>query len=73
VRPTATDACATLRGLPSSIIFSLPVPVWPGLRDEFYALHGWDAERGWPTLERLRELDMEDVYEPMVDGAVMAG
>jgi len=41
--------------------------------DEFYALHGWDAERGWPTRERLRELDMGDVYEPMVAGAAMAG
>jgi aldehyde:ferredoxin oxidoreductase len=37
--------------------------------DEFYTLHGWDIERGWPTEERLRELDLEDVYEPMVDGA----
>ena len=36
--------------------------------DEFYTLHGWDTETGWPTRERLRELDMEDVYEPMVDG-----
>ena len=38
--------------------------------DEFYALHGWDAETGWPTRERLRELDLEDVYEPMVAGAL---
>jgi len=38
--------------------------------DEFYALHGWDAESGWPTRERLRELDLEDVYEPMVAGAL---
>jgi len=37
--------------------------------DEFYTLHGWDIERGWPTRERLRELGLEDVYEPMVDGA----
>ena len=40
--------------------------------DEFYALHGWDAENGWPTRERLRELDMEDVYVPMVEGAAKA-
>ena len=32
--------------------------------DEFYALHGWDVESGWPTRERLRELDLEDVYAP---------
>jgi aldehyde:ferredoxin oxidoreductase len=40
--------------------------------DEFYALHGWDAASGWPTRERLRELDLEDVHEPMVDGAARA-
>ena len=40
--------------------------------DEFYALHGWDAERGWPTRERLGELGMADVYEPMVEGAEKA-
>jgi aldehyde:ferredoxin oxidoreductase len=37
--------------------------------DEFYRLHGWDMERGWPTRERLHELGLEDVYEPMVEGA----
>jgi aldehyde:ferredoxin oxidoreductase len=37
--------------------------------DEFYALHGWDIERGWPTQERLRELGLGDVHEPMIDGA----
>jgi hypothetical protein len=37
--------------------------------DEFYTLHGWDIGRGWPTQERLRQLGLEDVYEPMVDGA----
>jgi aldehyde:ferredoxin oxidoreductase len=40
--------------------------------DEFYALHGWDAENGWPTRERLRELALEDVYESMINGAVKA-
>jgi hypothetical protein len=37
--------------------------------DEYYALHGWDTERGWPTREGLRELDLEHVYAPMIDGA----
>ncbi len=37
--------------------------------DEFYTLHGWDVERGWPTKERLRQLGLEDVYEPMLEGA----
>jgi aldehyde:ferredoxin oxidoreductase len=38
--------------------------------DEFYSLHGWDGERGWPTQEHLRELDLAHVYEPMIGGAV---
>jgi aldehyde:ferredoxin oxidoreductase len=42
------------------------------VQDAFYALHGWDAERGWPTEERLRELGMEDVYQDMIDGAARA-
>jgi aldehyde:ferredoxin oxidoreductase len=41
--------------------------------DEFYALHGWDVESGWPTRECLRELDLEALYEPMIDGASRAG
>jgi aldehyde:ferredoxin oxidoreductase len=40
--------------------------------DQFYALHGWDVKSGWPTRERLRELGIEQVYEPMVEGAVKA-
>ena len=40
--------------------------------DEFYALHGWDPQSGWPTRERLAELGMGDVYEPMVEGAAKA-
>jgi aldehyde:ferredoxin oxidoreductase len=37
--------------------------------DEFYGLHSWDTARGWPTREHLRELDMEHVYQPMIEGA----
>jgi aldehyde:ferredoxin oxidoreductase len=40
--------------------------------DEFYRLHGWDPATAWPTSERLRELDLGDVYEPMVEGAERA-
>ncbi|HUT19919.1 MAG TPA: aldehyde ferredoxin oxidoreductase N-terminal domain-containing protein [Anaerolineae bacterium] len=40
--------------------------------DAFYALHGWDGERGWPTRARLDELGMSDVYEPMHQGAARA-
>jgi aldehyde:ferredoxin oxidoreductase len=38
--------------------------------DEFYGLKGWDTETGWPTPERLRELDLVDVHEPMIEGAL---
>jgi aldehyde:ferredoxin oxidoreductase len=41
--------------------------------DEFYTLHGWDVERGWPTQERLRQLGLEDVYQPMIEGAERIG
>jgi aldehyde:ferredoxin oxidoreductase len=40
--------------------------------DAFYALHGWDRERGWPTHARLEELGMPDVYAPMLQGAAQA-
>jgi aldehyde:ferredoxin oxidoreductase len=40
--------------------------------DDFYRLHGWDAEKGWPTREGLGQLGLEDLYEPMVEGASRA-
>jgi hypothetical protein len=40
--------------------------------DEFYALHGWDPQTGWPTREHLAGLGVGDVYEPMVEGAEKA-
>jgi hypothetical protein len=40
--------------------------------DEFYLLHGWDVENGWPTRECLQELDLENTYEPMIAGAEKA-
>jgi aldehyde:ferredoxin oxidoreductase len=39
---------------------------------EFYTLHGWDVARGWPTRERLGELGLSDVYDPMIAGATKA-
>jgi hypothetical protein len=38
----------------------------------FRSMNGWDVERGWPTRARLYELDLEDVYGPMVEGAAKA-
>jgi hypothetical protein len=37
--------------------------------DDFYALHGWDPRTGWPTRQRLTDLDLPDLYEPMLEGA----
>ena len=37
--------------------------------DDYYLYQGWDVETGWPTEERLAELGLDDVYEPMVAGA----
>ena len=40
--------------------------------DEYYQHQGWDVETGWPTRERLAELGLEGVHEPMVEGAQRA-
>ena len=40
--------------------------------ERYERLHGWDTERGWPTPERLRALDLADVHAPMVEGAAEA-
>jgi aldehyde:ferredoxin oxidoreductase len=31
--------------------------------DEYYRLRGWDVETGWPTVEKLRELGLEEAIE----------
>ena len=31
------------------------------LVDEYYALRGWDRNTGWPTREKLVELDLADI------------
>ena len=40
--------------------------------EEFYTLHGWDSQQGWPTQESLRDLGLAEVYQPMVEGAEKA-
>ncbi len=42
------------------------------LLDEYYRLAGWDAATGWPTRERLEELQLGDVYDEMIAGAQAA-
>ena len=40
--------------------------------DDYYRRQGWDPGSGWPTRVRLEDLDLGDVYEPMVSGASAA-
>ena len=40
--------------------------------DDYYRHLGWDPQTGWPTRERLAELGIGEVYEPMVAGAETA-
>lgn len=30
------------------------------MKDEYFALHGWDLERGWPTKETLKKLGLDE-------------
>ncbi len=34
--------------------------------DDYYDERGWDRERGAPTLEKLRELGLEDVADRII-------
>jgi aldehyde:ferredoxin oxidoreductase len=40
--------------------------------DDYYRYQGWDVRTGWPTEQRLRELGLADVHQPMVEGATEA-
>jgi aldehyde:ferredoxin oxidoreductase len=33
--------------------------------DEYYSLHGWDCETGWPSKEKLEELDLHDCLKKL--------
>ncbi len=35
------------------------------LKERYYALCGWDAEKGWPTRAKLEELDLQDVADEL--------
>lgn len=38
---------------------------WGKLLDRYYALHGWDAQTGWPTRETLDELGLSEVADKL--------
>jgi len=52
--------------------FALERDRFVSVMDEYYRLLGWDAERGWPTEERLAALGLSDVYSSMHKGATQA-
>jgi aldehyde:ferredoxin oxidoreductase len=30
-------------------------------KTRYYTLRGWDIEKGWPSLEKLKEIDLGDI------------
>ena len=42
------------------------------VHDAYYGYLGWDPETGWPTREKLVELGIEEVHDPMLAGAEKA-
>jgi len=40
-------------------------PLQDPMLDEYYELRGWDRETGWPTREKLWELDLKDVADAL--------
>ena len=40
--------------------------------DDYYRCQRWDVVTGQPTRERLVELGVAEMYEPMVEGAARA-
>jgi aldehyde:ferredoxin oxidoreductase len=38
---------------------------WENMKDAFYQERGWDTKTGWPTEEKLKELDLQDVAEEL--------
>jgi aldehyde:ferredoxin oxidoreductase len=40
---------------------SIDLEKWNQMLDEYYDLHGWDRENGWPTKNTLSSLGLEEV------------
>lgn len=38
--------------------------------DSYYALHRWDSETGWPTVETLRLLELDDMATDMLERGI---
>jgi aldehyde:ferredoxin oxidoreductase len=35
------------------------------LKDAYYKIRGWDQETGKPTIEKLKELELDDLTQDM--------
>ena len=42
------------------------------VKDEYYALRGWDVPTGLQTRDRLRELGLEDIVDDLEDHGLLA-
>ena len=38
---------------------------WEKMLDEYYSLHGWDCRTGYPTKEKLEELDLQECFKKL--------
>ncbi len=38
---------------------------WAKMLDEYYSHHGWDCQTGWPTMEKLKELDLDECLDKL--------
>lgn len=43
----------------------LDMDMWNQMLDEYYILHGWDIETGWPTKECLERLELKIVIDKL--------
>ena len=48
----------------------LDIDKWNNMLDEYYILHKWDKETGWPTKERLLELELDEVTKNLEENGI---
>ena len=57
---------------PGSPLKVIPRDVFEKAKDEYYQLRGWDHQTGWPTAERLKELDLHDIAQKLIDEGLLS-
>lgn len=48
----------------------LDIDKWNNMLDEYYISHKWDKETGWPTKERLLELELAEVIKNLEENGI---